>query len=92
MADRKRSRSPRRLTPEEKVEKVCQDMWKEPGCCAECSSSSGVWSGWDNEGVKKSYCKQCWLLYHEMLEAAGGVEMLKLEHKFSSVQIKNQST
>jgi hypothetical protein len=73
-----RSRSPRRVA---NLHEVCKVQWRKGGPCDQCVCYGDVWDGWDKDGVKALYCKQCWdtfLTNSALTQISGSMPKLRL--------------
>ena len=64
-----RSRSPARGPKRSRIanaDEVTKEEWRTDAPCSTCPKQTGTYSGWDEYGVTKFYCRDCWRKYlHE---------------------------
>ena len=64
-----RSRSPARGPKRSRIanaDEVTKEEWRTDAPCSTCPVQTGTYSGWDEYGVTKFYCSDCWRKYlHE---------------------------
>ena len=62
-----RSRSPARGSKRQaNVDEVTREEWRTDAPCSTCPVQTGTYSGWDEYGVTRFYCSDCWKEYlHE---------------------------